>query len=92
MKNIKYKRSYITGWWTEHDDWIVEVTMTEKTTIIRQTEKPIVYASWLWTRKKDSEEFITIKLKWRPKIYNDWGFVIYHKWAWLPFIYNKVVS
>jgi hypothetical protein len=77
-----YNRKYLDWWWTWYNDWIIDIIFTKKTTTIIQKEKPIVYSSWLWNKDK-------IRLKWIPKIEEDWSFVIYHNSQWTPFLYEK---
>lgn len=85
---MRYNRYYITWWWTQHNDWLIDVKFTKKTTTITQLleNKPLIYSSWLWNNK----EIETIRLKWLPKVNEDWSFVIYHKRAWTPFIYEPI--
>lgn len=82
---MKYFRYYINWWWIKYNDWVVDVKFTPKTTIITQNkeDEPLVYSSWLWNDK-------IIRLKWNPEIDEDWSFVIYHKRAWTPFIYEPI--
>lgn len=85
---MKYNRYYINWWWIIYNDWVVDIKFTKKTTTITQLieNKPLVYSSWLWNNK----EIKTIKLKWLPKLDDDKSFIIYHKWAGIPFIYKLI--
>lgn len=85
---MKYNRYYINWWWIIYNDWVVDIKFTKKTTTITQLieNKPLVYSSWLWNNK----EIETIKLKWLPKLDDDKSFIIYHKWAGIPFVYKLI--